>query len=219
MTFEYLRQSFFFFRQHFVTLAAIQIPFLALIGILGFVLHGNATSGEAEAAAGGFLLLGLLQLGLLPLYWGATIFYMQSVLDGKPLTPMNAISLGMTSWGRLLVTYILNGLAVLLGLIALIVPGVVVGVRLAFADYICVLENKSATESIKQSWSQTQPYFWMMLQGFILIFLSLFLLEILIQQIIGSNVVGMLLSLIVDFCGVMLTVFGFRVFSAMREGQ
>ncbi|TVQ67266.1 MAG: hypothetical protein EA373_12735 [Oceanospirillales bacterium] len=218
MTFEYLRQSLFFFRQHFVTLAAIQLPFLALIGVLGFIMQGNMAEGEVEGA-GGFLLLGLLQLGLLPLYWGATIFYMQSVLDGKPLSPMNAISLGLTSWGRLLVTYILNGLAVMLGLIALIVPGIVVGVRLAFADYICVLENKSATESIKQSWSQTQPYFWMMLQGFILIFLSLFLLEMLIQQIIGSNVVGMLLSLVVDFCGVMLTVFGFRVFSAMRDAQ
>lgn len=218
MTFEYLRQSFFFFRQHLLTLAKIQLPFLALIGVLGFFLQGNMASSDGESA-GSFLLLGLLQLGLLPLYWGATIFYMQSVLDGKPLSPMNAISLGMTSWGRLLVTYILNGLAVLLGLIALVLPGVIVGVRLAFADYICVLENKSATESIKQSWTQSQPYFWMLLQGFILIFLSLFLLEILIQQLIGSNLVGMLLSLAVDFCGVMLTVFGFRVFSAMRNEQ
>lgn len=218
MTFEYLRQSLFFFRQHFITLAAIQLPFLALIGVLGFIMQGNMAVSEGEGA-GGFLLLGLLQLGLLPLYWGATIFYMQSVLDGKPLSPMNAISLGMTSWGRLLITYLLNGLAVMLGLIALIVPGVVVGVRLAFADYICVLENKSATESLKQSWSQTQPYFWMMLQGFILIFLSLFLLEMLIQQIVGANVVGMLFSLVVDFCGVILTVFGFRVFSAMRDAR
>ncbi len=217
MTFEYLRQSLFFFRQHFVTLAKIQLPFLALIGVLGFLMHGNVNS--TDTAAGGILLLGLLQLGLLPLYWGATIFYMQSVLDGKPLSPINAISLGMSSWGRLLLTYILNGLAVMLGLIALIIPGVIVGVRLAFADYICVLENKSATESLKQSWSQTQPYFWMLLQGFILIFLCLFVLEILIQQIIGSNAIGMLFSLIVDFCGVMLTVFGFRVFSAMREEQ
>lgn len=216
MTFEYLRQSFFFFRQHFVTLASIQLPFLAFIGILGFLIQGD--SGDTHDA-GGVLLLGILQLGLLPLYWGATIFFMQSVLDGKPLSPLNAISLGMSSWGRLLVTYILNGLAVILGLIALIVPGVIVGVRLAFADYICVLENKSATASLKQSWSQTQPYFWMMLQGFILIVLCLFLLEILIQQLLGSHLIGTLLSLMVDFCGVMLTVFGFRVFSAMREGQ
>ncbi|MFN3882888.1 MAG: YciC family protein [Nitrincola lacisaponensis] len=218
MTFEYLRQSLFFFRQHLITLAAIQLPFLALIGILGFILQGNMTGASGESA-GSFLLLGLLQLGLLPLYWGATIFYMQSVLDGKPLSPMSAISLGMTCWGRLLLTYILNGLAVLLGLIALVIPGVIVGVRLAFADYICVLENKSATESLKQSWSQTQSYFWMLLQGFILIFLCLFLLEMLIQQLFGSTLIAVVLSLLVDFGGVMLTVFGFRVFSAMREGQ
>lgn len=218
MTFEYIRQSLFFFRQHLVTLAKIQLPFLAVIGVLGFVLHGNSASSDTNAA-GSVLLLGLLQLGLLPLYWGATIFYMQSVLDGKPISPMNAISLGITSWGRLLITYILNGLAVLLGLIALVLPGVIVGVRLAFADYICVLENKSATEAIKQSWTQSQPYFWMLLQGFILIFLTLFLLEVLIQQVVGMNIVGMLLSLVVDFCGVMLTVFGFRIFSAMRNEQ
>lgn len=218
MTFEYLRQSIFFFRQHFVILATIQLPFLALLGVLGYVLQGSMIASDGEPG-GSFILLGILQLGLLPLYWGATIFYMQSVLDGKPLSPMSAISLGMTSWGRLLLTYILNGLAVLLGLVALVIPGVIVGVRLAFADYICVLENKSASESIKQSWTQTKSYFWMMLQGFILIFLLLFLLEILIQQLVGSNAVGMLLSLIVDFCGVLLTVFGFRVFSAMREEQ
>ncbi|WP_417584454.1 YciC family protein [Nitrincola sp.] len=218
MTFEYLRQSFFFFKQHLLTLAAIQLPFLALIGLLSFFLQGDLTSSE-DVASSGFLLLGLLQLALLPLYWGATIFYMQSVLDGKPLSVMSAISLGMSSWGRLLLTYILNGFAVLLGLIMLVIPGVYVGVRLAFADYVCVLEGKSATQSLKQSWSQTQPYFWMLLQGFVIIFLCLLLIEMLIQQIFGSTLPGTLLSLLVDFCGVMLTVFGFRVFSVMREEQ
>ncbi|KGK42491.1 hypothetical protein LH51_06910 [Nitrincola sp. A-D6] len=218
MTFEYLRQSLFFFKQHLLTLAAIQLPFLAIIGLLSFFLQGNLAAGE-EVASGGFLLLGLLQLGLLPLYWGATIFYMQSVLDGKPLTVMNAISLGMSSWGRLLLTYILNGFAVLLGLIMLIIPGVYVGVRLAFADYVCVLEGKSATVSLKQSWAQTQPYFWILVQGFVIIFLCLFLVEMLIQQLFGSTLPGTLLSLLVDFGGVMLTVFGFRVFSVMREEQ
>ncbi|RAU16599.1 hypothetical protein DN062_17265 [Nitrincola tibetensis] len=216
MTLEYLRQALFFFKSHLMALAAIQLPFLLILALLKFSATGQL-SDEMDTLPSSFLLIGLLELALLPLYWGATIFYMKSVLDGNPLPTLQAISLGISSWGRLLITYLLNGLAVMAGLIMLIIPGVFVGVRLSFADYICVLEGKTASTSLKQSWGQSKEFFWTLLQGYLLIFVSLLLMQMLIENIVGSSGISILLSLVIDFCSILITIFGFRLYTLSQD--
>ncbi|KAA0873671.1 hypothetical protein E1H14_12290 [Nitrincola tapanii] len=215
MTQEYLRQAFFFFRSHFKTLAAIQLPFLITLALLSAALQSSIDPDTSNSGA--LIYIGLLELACLPLYWGATIFYMQSVLDGKPLSPITALSLALSSWGRLLFTYILNALAVALGLLLLIVPGVYAGVRLAFADYICVLEGKRPMEALKSSWKESDLYFWLLLKGFLVIFAGLFLAQMLISQLVSAMPVQMLLTLVVEFVSVLITIYGFRIFCLMRD--
>lgn len=54
----------------------------------------------------------------------------------------------------------LVGLAVLIGFIFLIVPGVYLSVRLSFVSYLIIDRKMSLAESFKASWEMTQGYFW-----------------------------------------------------------
>jgi len=218
MTFDYLRQSLFFFRTHLNRLALIQIPFLLLITLVQYqLLQGGETTEDVRNTSSLFM-SSALDLALMPGYWGATLLYMQSVLQGRTLSAGQAISLSLTCWGRLLLTYILTALAVSTGLLLLILPGIYIGVRLAFAEFYCVMEGKGPVESIRASWASSNEFFWPLLQGLALIFGVLMLAEGMIGQMPADAKALMLgLSLLVQFLGVMSSIYAYRIYCVMKD--
>lgn len=218
MTFDYLRQSLFFFRTHLNRLALIQIPFLLLITLVQYqLLQGGETTEDVRNTSSLFM-SSALDLALMPVYWGATLLYMQSVLQGRTLSAGQAISLSLTCWGRLLLTYILTALAVSTGLLLLILPGIYIGVRLAFAEFYCVMEGKGPVESIRASWASSNEFFWPLLQGLALIFGVLMLAEVMIGQMPADAKALMLgLSLLVQFLGVMSSIYAYRIYCVMKD--
>ena len=218
MTFDYLRQSLFFFRTHLNRLALIQIPFLLLITLVQYqLLQGGETTEDVRNTSSLFM-SSALDLALMPVYWGATLLYMQSVLQGRTLSAGQAISLSLTCWGRLLLTYILTALAVSTGLLLLILPGIYIGVRLAFAEFYCVMEGKGPVESIRASWASSSEFFWPLLQGLALIFGVLMLAEVMTGQMPADAKALMLgLSLLVQFLGVMSSIYAYRIYCVMKD--
>lgn len=220
MTFEYIRQTLFFFRRNFGVIARIQLPFIILLNLIGWLIPASLSPEAPEMRSAGALLM-LLNLTLLPIYWGATILFLQSVVDNRPLGALAAIRASLKYWRRLLLTYLMMAVAVTLGLLLFIVPGIVAGVRLAFADYACVLENRKAGESLRQSWGDTREYFWLLLNGMLIIFGGLFLIEFLFM-LIDKNVVSLspfetVLGILLDLLGTLVTIYGFRVYCLMKE--
>ncbi len=219
MAFDYLRQTLFFFRQHLLVLAAIQLPFLIALALGQSALLDGIAPDDSNAQ----LRVGLasaLDLALLPFYWGATIFYLQSVIDDAPLPATAAILKSLSCWGRLLLTYVLNALAVALGLMMLILPGVYFGVRFSFADYICVLEGKRPVEAMRQSWDNSADYFWLLLQGLALLMGLLLLAKLAISRVFeGSDLLLRAAMVLLDFLGVLITIYGFRIYCVMRADQ
>lgn len=218
MAFDYLRQTLFFFRQHLLSLAAIQLPFLIVLALLqSMLLEESGPEQQMQFRVG---LATMLDLALLPFYWGATIFYLQSVIDNSPLRPSAAVLKAISCWGRLLVTYVLNALAVAFGLMLLIVPGVYFGVRFAFADYVCVLEGKRPVESLRQSWDTSRDYFWTLLQGLALLMGLLLLAKLMLSQLLAESIVMTRAAMVLlDFLGVLITIYGFRIYCVMRSDQ
>lgn len=220
MAFDYLRQSLFFFRQHWGSLAAIQLPFLILLALINYLLLSDSVDITETDLQFNAALAAMLRLMLLPFYLGGTILYLQSVIDGQPLRPLTAVLSSTRSWGRLLLTYILNALAVSLGLMLLVVPGVYFGVRFAVADYSCVLEGRSPMEAMRQSWTLTPEYFWVLLQGLALLMGLMFLANMLLNQLLAAQPLPLLLaSVLLDFIGVLVTIYGFRVYCVIRSDQ
>jgi len=220
MAFDYLRQTLFFFRQHLLALAAIQLPFLIILALANYLLLGDMSDPSDPELQINTGLASLLRLLLLPIYLGGTIVYLQSVVDNRPLHPLTAILSALGCWGRLLLTYMLNALAVSLGLMLLIVPGVYFGVRFAVADYACVLERRGPVDALRNSWEITPEYFWVLFQGLALLMGGLFLANISITRLLGEGTLLITLgSVLFDFLSVLVTIYGFRIYCVIRENQ
>lgn len=58
---------------------------------------------------------------------------------------------------------LLAGLAILLGLVALIIPGIVLLVRWLPAYSILLCENTTVTDALSESWTRTRDSFWALL--------------------------------------------------------
>ncbi|MGY8870617.1 MAG: YciC family protein [Pseudomonadales bacterium] len=219
-TFEYLRQSFFFFKQNFSVIAKIQLPFLVVLNGLALWLDINVTDTNEFREKTAYI--SILSLTLLPIYWGATILLMQSKLENSPISASQAIIASLSFWRSLLFTFILTSFAVFGGLLLFILPGIYIGVRLAFADYICVLEKQSALNSLKQSWKDTSDYFWTLLPGLAILFIGIQLIEMPIAHTLSnmeerSILIELPIVAVVDLLGALITVFGFRIYCVMRE--
>ncbi len=84
----------------------------------------------------------------------------------------------LVSGGRWFVNYliasVLYALMVLGGLVLLIVPGIILGIRFQFFGYLIVDKNLGATEALKKSWAMTKGSVWdLFLLGVVLALLNL----------------------------------------------
>lgn len=220
--FTYIRQSLYFFRNHFAMIAKIQLPFLLLEGFAALMIHGSVTEETMGINQG---LLVLINLTLLPIYTAATIVYLQSVVQNNPLRVSQSIMLGLTRWGVLLLIYIISGLAIISGLLFLIFPGLFILARLAFADYIGVLEKQGVFSSLKASWERTEDYFWILLTGTVMLFGLVTGGNMLLHSTLdGAGMMTPLLeitlSIIFGLFSAIITIFGFRVYCvSLQDNQ
>jgi uncharacterized membrane protein len=96
---------------------------------------------------------------------------------------------------RFLGAYILTVLAIALGFLALIIPGIILSMGLAFVSYLVVDRGLGPIEAMKESWRVTKGHKWQLL----LLFLAL----------LGINLLGILALVIGVFVTVPITMLAF----------
>lgn len=220
LPFEYIRQSLYFFRSHFMMIMRIQLPFLLLEGFFAMMISGTPSE---EGVAVNQATSALLNLTLMPIYGAATIHYLNSVVYNQPLTAGQAIVKGLGRWWALLLVYLFVGFFIISGLSFFIIPGLFILARLAFADYICVLEGKGVFESIAESWRRTGDYFWILLNGLVILFVCIngpnFAIQMSLASDEGSAFLPVVTSIIFSLISVLITVYGFRIYCVHRESN
>ena len=187
MTFEYLRQSLFFFRNHLGMIARIQIPFLLLTSSLSMMTMGIDVREMSPEQAQTMIGMMLANIVLMPLYQGATIAYLGSVVNNNPYTVFQSITAALGRWPLLFLVYLLTAVGVTFGLMLLILPGILIMVRLFFADYACVVEKRGIMESLSDSWQNTKDYFWPLISGLGLMLSVLIGLRMVIDSLLFSD--------------------------------
>ena len=95
-----------------------------------------------------------------PIYIGAMVYALSRIKEGQRPTYSEAILVGLRNWGRLFVAQFVAGLLILLGFIALIVPGIVLLVRYALLDPAVVLEGAAPGEARRRSTELTSGIRW-----------------------------------------------------------
>jgi hypothetical protein len=86
-----------------------------------------------------------------PFVSGALIAALAERVEGRRAGYWAAMGVGLRRWGKVFVARLQAGLLIILGLIALIVPGVIMAVRYALIDPAVVLEGATASESRTRS--------------------------------------------------------------------
>lgn len=222
-TFDYIKHSFFFFRQNIKTIAAIQVPFLVLLnGFMIWMEMNTESTDSMDDIRTQMAYSSLISLTLLPIYWGATILFIQSKLDDRPLSAFQALYASLSSWRTLLLVFLVSGMAIFGGLMLFIIPGIYIGIRLAFADYICVIEKRGIMDSLKQSWADTTDYFWTLFQGLIILYPVIQVLEWSFVSYFAkmeerSLLMELPIFVAVDLLSVITIIFGFRIYTLMRS--
>lgn len=108
--------------------------------------------------------------------FGAVVHFLFCRTNQQNVTFGEAMGNGFKCWGKLWVTRFLVSLCVILSLIALIIPGIYVLVRLAVAPTVVVTEDNWATDAIRRSFELTKGRFWAVFGYGCLIFGSLVVL-------------------------------------------
>ena len=93
---------------------------------------------------------------LSPIYIGGMIYALSRLKNGEPVTYKKAMSEGLRNWGALFKAHFFAGILIVLGLVAFIIPGIMLAVRWVFIDAAVVLENEDTTGSRRRSAELTE---------------------------------------------------------------
>ncbi|BBB27692.1 YciC family protein [Amphritea japonica] len=218
----YLKQTWFFFRANLIPIMRIQLPFIILITIISMSAT-QSIDPENPQINNSFMMFYLASLIFLPIYVGATIAYLESVVNDQPINTIEALKAGLSRWWPLLITKMLGAFGIVIGLFLFFIPGIYVLIRFAFSEYHSVIEKNNPTDALKNSWDDTSEYFWPLVNGLAVLFVILLgsnlLLEALLQSMgIESLLFRSLLDIVFGFLNCLYTVYGFRLYCVMREG-
>jgi hypothetical protein len=133
----------------FLTATVINLPSVINYGITG-------TTG---GGIGGVLMI-VAFLIYLPGYVGM-IVSQDAIARGDAAPSLGeAYSIGFGKLGSTVGMAILYGLAIVVGLILLVIPGIILSISLCLAFYLVALENKGAVDSLKSSHALVKGYWW-----------------------------------------------------------
>jgi hypothetical protein len=134
------------------------------------------------AAAISVIITALLQAALLRAAAEATI--------GDPVDVQTSYNWGLWRFGGVLLVSILVGLAVGIGFILLIIPGIIALVFFSVSVPALVVENVRGTEAMRRSWNLVRHHFWHVLGVILVAAILTGVIAGIIRAIGGSSAVG-----------------------------
>ena len=113
----------------------------------------SASSGQSPAAT-------VLMLVLYALASAATVHTVAAARDGRAVGWQEGLGTGVRRLGGVVALSIIVAVLVLLGLLALVLPGIWIGVALALATPALVIERLTALAAIRRSFTMVQGRWW-----------------------------------------------------------
>ena len=169
---EILDRAFLMYRRHmllFLGIAAIPQLLTLALGLLQIFLGPLSTVrnvGNRTILLPNFdltsILLGLVGIVLAVIVYalaqGGTILAVADLYLGRQTNISEALRRAWGELGTLIGTSLLNGLAVLAGFVALVIPGIYIVCRLLVCLPAALIENRAPGDSLSRSWNLTKGY-------------------------------------------------------------
>jgi hypothetical protein len=186
--------------------AIVVIPLTLIQYFIGDAVAGNVTTTAngrvivdegAGQTFGVAALVGLLSLVIQQILVGAIAWAVASTLVGREPDLSEAYRFGYRRLWSILLVSILFALAVIAGLIALVIPGIIIAVRLSVSIPALVVERKRGTEALGRSWDLVRGQSWSVFGCFLVAFLLAAIVNGALTAIGGDNwfVVGLLAAI------------------------
>ena len=134
------------------------------MGVVAIVVVPLTFLLNALAASGNWLALGLVTVVnffvLTPMLAAAIVKASADAYLGSDPDIVGTYRYAFGRIGPLLLVILLMTIGILLGFIALIIPGLILLVRWYFAPTIVVVEDERGTDAIKRAWRLSSGHFW-----------------------------------------------------------
>ena len=145
----------------------------------GNVLVNYVAYNMAEGSEVGIVRLSMWIEGIFgPIYIGALVYALFEIKSGRSVAYKEAMAVGFKKWGSLFAARFAAGLLMALGLVAFVIPGVMVAVRYALVDAAVIVEGKGASASLSRSVQLTAGRRWQIFGAAVSFFLPLMALSV-----------------------------------------
>lgn len=125
------------------------------------VIFNQVMSGEDSTMVGVAMMLGVIIIIIVnSMLMAAAIFRIRIAYTDRHSTFGNALSVGAARMPAVIGASFLYAIVVMIGSLLLIIPGVWLGVSLAFCFYAVVADNKGPIESLKYSHGLVKGNWW-----------------------------------------------------------
>lgn len=215
-----LVETWNFYRGNLWGICTVIMPFIVPLTILLSVL-GYYSEGEPTASFWAAYMLGVV---VYPVYQGAMILYFSSVLTGKYLRPGQYYLLAIKFWLPMMVLNICSSVALAIGFMLLILPGLIVMGRIAYAEFYCIFQDKGGVEAFSESWKATEEKQWLLIGGMIAIFaftsLPIYGIEFVLEHTeLANPLFTFVLEIIHSLLMPLFTIFAFRLYTLQVDGM
>jgi hypothetical protein len=140
-----------------VIILTVWLPGNLLLDWVAYFFHGSSDTNTLRVMKASMWIGGIFG----PLYIAALVYALFEIKSGRKVTYGEARAVGLKKWGPLFAARAVAGILILVGLVALIVPGVVLAVRYSLLDAVVVLEeSKVATDARTRSTRLTSKRRW-----------------------------------------------------------
>jgi len=147
----------------------------------GNILTYLVAYNYAENSPLGFMKLAMwIECIFGPICIGALVYALYQIKMGKEVTYRDAIGVGFKRWGSLFAARLVAGIFIVLGFLALLIPGIILAVRYSLLDAAVVIEAKGVTESRSRSINLTAGRRWQIFGAAILFFIPFVFLSFII---------------------------------------
>ncbi|QEY61222.1 hypothetical protein FXN65_03845 [Metapseudomonas lalkuanensis] len=212
--FELLRASWFFFSRNAGEIALLCLPAVLTEAI---AQQGLIAWLGADKSQGASIIVSML---FYPLYVGALIIFVDSRSHRIRLKPRQVLEMAMFRWPAFAVLAAISTLLIMVGVWMLIIPGVYVMIKLAFAEYLLVLEGKPPLDAIKESFALTRGHFWTILACVLLVMGPIWLVDWFAYRELGENpdpVGTVVLETFNSFFQLFVSIALYRMFTLVTE--
>jgi len=205
--------SWYFFKNNAKELCAFMLPLFALSMVTGVLSVVNPQSVVLGMLSGVQFMIG-------PLFTGALLLYIANISKGEYPPQKDMLAQAMPFWITILVVSIVTGLAIGLGVMLLVIPGLWLLLRLFLAPLYVVFQNKSVTDAISSAFADSKDHllpFFQILMPFVV--LSVVFLMVVMGRGQSSILFTSLINIGTTFGFIFASVVQFRMYSVYIENQ